>query len=414
MQMHQTQPAWHPLSKHLFRFWGTYFIIYFYLSSFSFLWLPLVKWIAPLMGIHDEIAVNHNGSGDGLYYYIQLPAMLLVTLMISIVWAVIDRKRKSYNRALYWVWVAVRCVLGYYMLIYGFAKVFVSQFPAPTLHRLVQPYGMSSPMGLAWTFMGASPGFTIFTGFAEALGGTLLLFRQTVKAGALLSAAVLTVVVAMNFGYDIPVKIFSVHLLLAAVFIISPELPRLLLYLFTTGVVPASTMYLHTFKKTGPRIAWTAAKIIVVLAVMVIIILQERDNRNWYAENGEQPPLYGVYTAELVTHNNDTIPAQLTDSTRWHYFIVQYNNRATVRYMNESYTYYTMQVDTTGGKVTITDVNNDKDTISMNYEEYDDMLVMSSYRENDTTRTYLRRRDRKDFLLTNRGFHWVNEYPYNR
>jgi hypothetical protein len=26
----------------------------------------------------------------------------------------------------------------------------------------------------------------------------------------------------------------------------------------------------------------------------------------------------------------------------------------------------------------------------------------------------LRRDDEKEFLLTTRGFHWINEYPYNR
>lgn len=42
------------------------------------------------------------------------------------------------------------------MVAYGMFKISPSQFPAPGLSRLVQPYGDSSPMGLLWTFMGVS------------------------------------------------------------------------------------------------------------------------------------------------------------------------------------------------------------------------------------------------------------------
>ena|GEM_PF-5392919 len=34
--------------------------------------------------------------------------------------------------------------------------------PSPTLDRLVQPFGDASPMGLVWTFMGASTAYPIF------------------------------------------------------------------------------------------------------------------------------------------------------------------------------------------------------------------------------------------------------------
>jgi hypothetical protein len=40
------------------------------------------------------------------------------------------------------------------MLVYGFIKVFPTQFHLPGPGRLVQPYGDSSPMALLWTFMG--------------------------------------------------------------------------------------------------------------------------------------------------------------------------------------------------------------------------------------------------------------------
>jgi hypothetical protein len=34
--------------------------------------------------------------------------------------------------------------------------------------------------------------------------------------------------------------------------------------------------------------------------------------------------------------------------------------------------------------------------------------------DNDTMQVLLKKKDVKDYLLVNRGFHWVNEYPFNR
>ena len=34
--------------------------------------------------------------------------------------------------------------------------------------------------------------------------------------------------------------------------------------------------------------------------------------------------------------------------------------------------------------------------------------------DGETIQAKLRRADEKSFLLTSRGFHWINEYPFNR
>jgi len=63
------------------------------------------------------------------------------------------------------------------------------------------------------TFMGASTPYNVFTGASEMLAGVLLFFPTTTLLGALLAMAVMTQVVALNFCYDVPVKLFSTHLL---------------------------------------------------------------------------------------------------------------------------------------------------------------------------------------------------------
>lgn len=407
----QESPYWPLYQRLLFRFWGIYFIVYFLLSGFHFLWSTPVGVMANLFGVKDKLETNGMGSGDGIYYYLQIPVMLLATLLISMVWSVADRRRKSYNKAFYAVWVIVRYILGFYLVVYGISKVYQSQFPVPTLHRLVQPYGMSSPMGLAWTFMGASRGFSMFTGWAELLAGIFLLFRQTARLGALQSIVVMSVVVAMNFGYDIPVKIFSTHLLLASVFVIAPELPRLCMFLFTGRAIPASKLYMFPLSEVRMKIAWITVKPLTVLLIIIAVMNMQRHDGSM-SKKKDNIPLYGLYTAEWVVHNNDTTAAQLTDSSRWHYFIMQYENMATVRYMNEGFEYFDARTDTVNKTIALK--GNDEQERQYHYYKRDDLLVLERDTDADTTKIVLRQYDEKKFLLTNRGFHWVNEMPFNR
>lgn len=406
----QPLPHWHPFTRILFRIWGTYFLLYFVTGRITLLWAPLVTLLGSALQIEDYISAKQSGSGDGLFYYLQLLAILLVSVITGIIWSIIDRKRKSYNNALYYTWGIIRYIVGTYMLIYGLGKLSLSQFPAPFLHRLVQPYGTSSPMGLAWTFMGASQGFNYFTGGAEALGGLLLFFRPTAKVGALLSATVLSVIVAMNFCYDIPVKILSSHLLLGSLFILAPHIKRLALFLFSQKAIPASSFHIPHLNDTGLRIAKTAVKTIVLLIIAVFLAKWLKPGK--LHEMQKDVPLYGLYHVENVIVNHDTLCMQATDTERWRYLILEFKERAIATHYNDSMSGYKFRVDTLRKGITMTDSK--KFNKYFHYTQEGDYLIFERRLDDDTTHIVMRRKDEKDFLLTNRGFHWVNEYPYNR
>ena len=113
------------------------------------------------------------------------------------------------------------------MIPYGVLKLFPLQFPEPSLSRLLQTYGDSSPMGLMWTFMGASRSYSFFGGAAEVLAGILLVIPRLATLGALVCMAVMSNVLMLNIGYDVPVKLGSIHLLVMAGFVAAPDLRRL-------------------------------------------------------------------------------------------------------------------------------------------------------------------------------------------
>ena len=177
----QPQQRWHPFIRTGFRFAFVYLLLYnlpFPLNAFPYVdksveWYNSSwNWIVTNVGqavFHREVSTVISGSGDRTFDFLFVACVLLISLVITVIWTVLDRKRLSYPTLHRWLNVYVRFCLGMAMIGYGAFKVISSQFPAPTLDRLMQSYGDSSPMGLLWTFMGASEPYTMFVGAAEMI-----------------------------------------------------------------------------------------------------------------------------------------------------------------------------------------------------------------------------------------------------
>src|SRR4051812_49857458 len=70
-----------------------------------------------------------------------------------------------------------------WILTYGFAKVFGTQFYT-LLSDLDTPLGKIGGVRLLWHYFDYSPGYTPLVAAGELLGGPLLLFRRPSLAGA--------------------------------------------------------------------------------------------------------------------------------------------------------------------------------------------------------------------------------------
>jgi len=166
-----------------------------------------------------------------------------------------------------------RYYVGLYMIIYGVIKILGEQFRFPSLEQLGQTYGDSSPMGLLWTFMGYSKVYTFFSGVCEFIGGFLLLFRRTTALGSLISIGVMINVVMMNFCYDIPVKLFSTHLVLISIVILSPDIKRICDF-FILHKVSSLTIPKLELTKKWMKIVRVIIKSCIVIGIITFLILQ--------------------------------------------------------------------------------------------------------------------------------------------
>ncbi len=422
MEQASTQAQWSNAKKIAFRLAAAYLLLY--MSSFVLemaeqivggisVFEPIVKWVGKnILQLNTRISGEGNGSGDTSYYYVATFIQLVLAAIAGIAWTIADSKRSNYNRLLYWVTVSVRYYLAFYLLVYGYSKFNHGQFPAPDLRRLSQPYGESSPMGLAWTFLGFSSAFGIFMGFFESLGGLLMFFRRTTLLGACIGTTVTANIVAINFCYDVPVKLFSLHLLLMCIFVIITEGKRMLdFFLFNRPIPPADLSPVFTTKKwLRTRIVLKSIVILFVLVAPLALLIYEE------AAYGEDPksPLYGVYAVQDFVRNNDTIPPLTTDTARWGKLLLEYDGYATVYMMNDQKKYIAFKTDSVNKIATVYTYKDSTHKYKLRYTKVDSFLTLQGIYKQDTLVINMLRYNQKKFLLTSRGFHWINEYPFNR
>lgn len=369
-------------------------------------WEPLVKFIGTNIFGAGPLANTPNGSGDKLYDWCWYGTLLLLTGLLGTLFNLLDFKRSNYNKLHAWLAFLLSFYLAFMLLTYGVIKLYGSQFSEPGLLRLHETYGHSSPMRLMWTFMGASKGYTIFAGACETFPGILLLFRRTRTLGALISLGVMVNVFALNLFYDVPVKLLSFQLVLISGFLLLPELRRIVtFFLLNKATGPSSQRPFSSNKK----VYWGIKSIqfLIVIAFFVTMHNSMKSSQETYGRDRIKPPLYGVYDVTNFVSNGDTIPALTTRSDRWQKMIIDYPGSANLILIDGKRKWLKTTVDTSAKVITIQDQD-------FSFTANGDTLTIAGIYDNDTLHISLQQYDLTRFELPNRGFHWVNEEPYNR
>jgi hypothetical protein len=82
-----------------------------------------------------------------------------------------------------------RVVAAYLMMQYGFFKLMGAQFTMLD-SQLDLPLKQVTPFWLTWYYFGMSPTYGTVIALGQIVGGTLLIFRRTALAGAILLAPI--------------------------------------------------------------------------------------------------------------------------------------------------------------------------------------------------------------------------------
>ncbi|GAS92317.1 DoxX family protein [Mycolicibacterium brisbanense] len=423
---------WSNVTKTSFRFCFIYFGLFcllFAQITFAFLgvvgqWLPesAVMWQMTVLGpvlswvgrsVFGVDAVLHldSGSGDQAAIWVMVFCLLVIALVGTAVWSLVDRGRRDYARLWAWFLTFVRLCVAGQMLFYGFAKLIPTQMPSPPLTALLQPYGNFSPASVLWLQVGTSQPYEMALGAAEVLAGLLLFLPRTATLGALVALASMAQVFLLNMTFDVPVKILSGHLLLMSLVLLAPQLRRLTnLFVLQRPSEPVSQPELFGTERANRRVATAQA----VLGAWVAIGCVWTCWQAWHQYGGgsAKPELYGIWAVREFSVDGTSLPPLTTDQTRWQRVVFDKPGAVTYQRMNgdlvdatADISADTIRASEPGGHVLA------ELTVSRPTEQ---QLHLTGTLQGRRVAMTLDQVDLTGFTLRNRGFHWVQEYPFFR
>lgn len=284
-----------------------------------------------LLNLHEEPRWSHalTGSGDSLDDWTLQLAYLGIAFISTIIWSVIDRKRKSYSFLSFWTKIGVRYYLAYVMFVYGILKIFVLQMSYPALTQLYTPLGDFTPMRFTWMYIGYSAPYQFLSGFLEALGGLLILFRRTLVIGLLLLLGVLGNVVLLNFLYGVPVKLFSATLWLLCIYLLAEYLPKIINFLLLNKQVIIERF---EFKLITPWKKWGRIVLkygfILFTTISLTISNSDRYQRRRAKKPIEIEGVFDVHTFKVNGIENNSA----VDTARWNQIVINDSRNGSVSF----------------------------------------------------------------------------------
>lgn len=420
-------PLW---KKVLFRF----FFIFFALYMAPWTWLDRIPNVNKITGWYHktedwavrfanekifhikEKLVPVSGSGDTSWGWAQLCLFLFLALIGCLIWSVIDWKRKSYNKANYWLCLFTRYYIAMFAFLYGIIKLFALQMPFPNSSLLATSLGDLLPMRLSWMFMGYSTPYQVFSGAMELFAGVLLLFRRAATFGTVVATAVFMNVMILNLSYDIPVKIFSMRLVLMCLFLLAHEYKRLLSFFVFNKPADPSSIYSVRFTKEWARATRVVLKLVFIGAAVGWMFYSTWDrNKQFNSLPPEGPITKGIYNVETYILNKDTIPPLITDTIRWQDFILE-DGFGSIKTADSIFRkryqrgYFNYNIDTT--KQAINFVKSFADTsffLSLKYSIPDSNTVRLWGKIRNDSLFIVLRKSNRHFQLAERQFHWLSE-----
>lgn len=377
---------------------------------------PVVFWTAAhIFHVAAPLSLDGNsGSGDCMFGWVLAFCLLVIAALAAGIWSFLNRKRDEYAGLHRWFRLFVRFALAGQMLNYGIAKVIPMQMPYPSLIRLLQPFGTFSPMGVLWSSIGASPAYEIFAGCAEVAGGLLLIIPRTATLGALICLADMIQVFMLNMTYDVPVKLFAFHLILLSCFLVAPDVPRLVSVLFLNRATAPSTQGRLFFSVRANRIALAAQ---IVLGLWLVGMNTYTVWGYWKIFGSGRPdsPLYGIWEVRKMSVDEETRPPLFTDKGRWRRAIFDFPNQMAFQRADDSFAYYGASIRLTDRTLALTKGGDKKSMATFTFQRpAGDQLILDGRMDDHEVHMELQLTDRKQFLLVRRGFHWIQEFSFNR
>jgi hypothetical protein len=400
------QPAWMQAAREYF--------------TTSYSWVTtkqtdVCKWAGDNV-LHVEVVIQPTGSGDTMRAYVGCLCAIVVAAGAAAIWSMlvplVNRWKPDWPADAFlhgFVRVLVRFFLMQMLFGYGFAKLFPIQFSEPSAFRLNQQLGDMSPMGLLWTFMGFSTHYQMFCGAIEVLAGLLLITRRTTLLGALVTIAAMTQVFVLNMCFDVPVKLYSFNYVLMAIFLAAPDLPRLMKALILGMAVEARPFTPLLGNVLVDRLALALRTLLVGI---ILYVQMHAMYKMWNDAYGGPPiPVRGGW--EVVSMQIDKEEPEKSGNTPWHWLDFTRSSMLRVSGFKPPNSIYRIAWNAEDKTFTLTKFTSPAWSATFTYDlpEPDRLELQGSMDGKAITATL---KPAPEKPLMSRGFHWIQELPYNR
>ncbi len=427
-----TPMQWSFLRKITFRFLFIYIALYIspwawldgyvgIFPKFNDYYYNALEWIINLLNkwvFHfAKTTIQNNGSGDSSIDFETVFTLGILALVGAIIWSVFDRKRNTYHQASYWLRTFTRYFLMLNCFFYGIIKLYALQMPFPQLSQLATPLGDFLPMRLSWMFIGYSGPYQMFSGFMEILAGLFLFNRKTITLGLLLALSVFVNVMVLNLSYDIPVKLFSMHLVVFSLYLLLQDTGRIVDFFLHNRPAKPNSIDQVTFPKKWMRISRWFGKVVFFLVFFVLVVLNQRDR---YLSNLNQqetlPFASGIYDVTVFSLNGDTIPDLNSDTLRWKDIIFHKNGSGSVNSTDKRFRqvyrrgYFLATADTSVKFLEFKKFMADSQYIArFKYSIIDNEIIRLTGNLKTDSLFVLLKRSNRHFQLAEKQFHWISE-----
>ena len=258
----------------------------------------------------------------GLESYVNYPLILLIAIVGGLIWTTLDKSSTEYRTLYYWARVFARYRVAYAGIGWGYKKLFIMQMPREYEGLWNTELIDFFAKRLYWEAISVAPRYEVFLGFAEFIGGFLLLFRRTTGIGAAITFVVFGNIAISNHAYDIGEQVPSAAMAMLSVFILWYDVPgvwNLIVRQKDAQIVHYYPVFQQAWQRYGRLLIKYAFNFTFVVLFFIFEVYGYTHNDFYKIPN--TPGLKsaaGYYEVTTFRLNGQLIPYSPKDSIRWH------------------------------------------------------------------------------------------------
>ncbi len=352
--------------------------------------------------IFGKILATTRVYSDSTSMYILVVLLFIVAALISIVLLRIKKWPQSRGKIIAFIYQLCLYYLALQLLKYGLGKIFKSQFYLPEPNTLYTPIGEVSKSLLFWSSMGTSWFYNFFLGSVEVLAALLLFIKRTRLVGLLVTLGTLLNVAAINFGFDISVKLYSLFLVYLTLYLSLPYFDKLKQLLLRTAnpirfipeeVVVTRKSFLAAFA------TWLIMGVIFLEAFYPFI-----KSNNFNDDLAKRPYLHGAYEVRQVIAGSDTLGADESPVKR---FFIHKMGYIIFQDQEEEMQDFKLSYNKSETAFILTDYQFRKTTLPFTYQQADSVLILPYIKAGKEYKLISKALDWRKLPAVQKDFHWT-------